>query len=196
MIRPFAPLLTALALSFSALATLATLAGCQDPAPAAGACACSEAQPPVDPALLAFLSRARALHHEADMAEGAKDLPRAIAAIERLLAGPSPGAHKEVNEVLADAQARLAELRAGTGDAEGALRAVDQGLLRAPEATYFRGHLFEVRGVIGEKRAAELAAKGETAEAERLRKRALDDSDEAVKIQEEVIRQTLTKGGK
>jgi tetratricopeptide (TPR) repeat protein len=188
MIRAIAPLL------ISALLGVVALAGCQDPAPA-GPCTCGEAQP-VDPALLAYLSRARALHHEADMAEGAKDLPRATAAIERLIGGPSPGAHKEVNEVLADAHARLAELRASAGDAEGALRAVDQGLLKAPEATYFRGHLFEVRGVLGERQAAELAARGEAAAAASLRKRALDDSDEAVKIQEEVIRQTLTKGGK
>jgi tetratricopeptide (TPR) repeat protein len=188
MIRALACLLIAFSLA---------LAGCQEAAPAgAGTCACAEAQAPVDPALLAFLSRARALHHEADIAEGARDLSRASAAIERLIAGPSPGSHKEVDEVLADAHARLAELRAAAGDVEGALRAVDQGLLKAPGATYFRGHLFEVRGVIGERQAADLAARGQADAAQRLRQRALDDSDEAVKIQEEVIRQTLTKGGK
>ncbi|MFO0659335.1 MAG: hypothetical protein U0165_05830 [Polyangiaceae bacterium] len=78
-------------------------------------CACESASPVVDASLMAFLSRARVLHREADAAETEHDVPKAIAALERIVNSPLPNGSApppEAREVLADTQARLAELRA------------------------------------------------------------------------------------
>src|SRR5688572_9839702 len=69
--------------------------------------------PAVDTELMAFLSEARALHHEANLREDLGDAEGAIAAMNRLVAAQRPHdkASPEVEEVLADSYARLAELR-------------------------------------------------------------------------------------
>jgi tetratricopeptide (TPR) repeat protein len=149
---------------------------------------------PVDPPLLAFLSKARSLHHQADVAEAEREPARALAALERIVAEPPPttlAGRPEVDEVLADAFARLAELRAGQGDYERAAVEVERGLGRAREPTYFRGHLFEVRGLVEERRADALAREGNADEARRARRRAIEASEEAVRIQDEVIRRAV-----
>jgi hypothetical protein len=175
------------------LVVLVSLAACskpQGPEPE-GTCACAPANA-VDPGLLAFLSKARALHHQADLAEEQKDPRGAIAALERILGSPAP-ARPEVDEVLADTRARLAELRAGQDDFDRAAADVKEGLERAKESTYFRGHLYEVLGVIEEKRAAAMTKSGNETAAREARKRAIDASEQAVKIQDDVIQRSLEK---
>ena len=153
--------------------------------------------PAVDTALMAFLSEARALHHEASVREAAGDLPGAIAALERLVTvtRPSMGARPEIDEVLADTYARLAELRARTGDLVRAEKDVSDGLTHAPGRTYFRGHLFEVSGIVEEARAASLVDGGKAEEAAQARAKAVDLLRKAVAIQEEVIQSALDDGG-
>jgi hypothetical protein len=139
---------------------------------------CPSAEPsgtPVDTTIMAFLSAARALHHEADLREKSGDAPGAIAALERLVAMPAPAA-AEVDEVLADTRARLAELRLARGDLDGADRDVRDGLQRVAGPTYFRGHLLEVQGLIEEARATAFV--------------------DAVKVQEQVIDRALADGGR
>ena len=120
------------------LGALAT-AGCGEqagpPAPASSVsiagCACAPAQPVVDPALLAFLSKAKEVHHQADLAEQDGEAARAVALLDALVAGPLPGGPKppvEVREVLADTRARLAELRSGRGRVAADTRDVGAGL--------------------------------------------------------------------
>src|SRR5690242_20352007 len=68
--------------------------------------------PAIDTEVMAYLSMARALHHEANLKEDANDIGGAVNAMERLVAArrPHPEAKTpEVEEVLADAYARLAE---------------------------------------------------------------------------------------
>jgi hypothetical protein len=143
---------------------------------------------------MAFLSVARALHHEADIAEARSDTPGAVAALERLVSMPSPRA-TEVDEVLADAHARLAELRLRTKDLEGAGADVRAGLDRAREPTYFRGHLLEVAGLVEEARAASFADAGNKDEAARARSKAMQLLEDAVRIQQAVIDRALSDGG-
>ncbi len=164
-----------------------------------GATGCPSAEPegkPIDARVMAFLSSARALHHEADMHERSGDVAGAIAALERLVAMQPPAA-VEVDEVLADTHARLAELKLGSNDLDGAKREVEAGLLRAQGATYFRGHLLEVEGLVEEARAARLADAGHADEAAGARTRAMALLEEAVRVQQQVIEQTLpaTDGG-
>jgi len=151
----------------------------------------AESPPPIDPALLAFLSRARAAHHRADAFEEKNQLPRALEELGRILDGPRPHAaqpYVEVGEVLADTRARMADLRSRLGDHDAALRDVEAGLQLAPGQTYFRGHLFEVRGLVEERRAKALSKAGDAEAAEQARERALAAFEQAMRIQEKVIR--------
>ncbi len=158
--------------------------------------ACEPASAPVvDSVLLAFLSKARAAHHKADLAEASGDLGSAITSLESLTGGARPGGATplpEASEVLSDTHARLADLRSMRGEFDVALRDIEAGLALAREATYFRGHLFEVRGLVEERRTKALP---EGDERERARRAAMDAFDEAVRIQEEVISSALGDGG-
>lgn len=150
--------------------------------------------PPIDTDLMAFLSEARALHHQANLKEDAGDLAGAVASMERLVSATRPHPDRpapEVEEVLADAYARLGELELKRGSLPAASRAIESGLAHAPEATYFRGHLIEVHGLVMEATATELADAGKKDEAERARERAIQLLEEVVKIQDEVIERSL-----
>jgi hypothetical protein len=143
---------------------------------------------------MAFLSIARALHHEADLAEARGDTGAAIDALQRLVSMPSPRA-TEADEVLADAHARLAELRLKVNDLERAAMDVRAGLDRARELTYFRGHLMEVGGLVEEARAGALADAGSKGEAAGARAKAMTMFEDAVRIQQRVIERALSDGG-
>ena len=163
----------------------------------AGSCSCeaSGAQP-VDTKLMAWLSKARTLHHMADLGEKEGAVDRAIAPLEQLVGGATPpGPSPEVDEVLADTYARLAELYARRGELDRAEADIAKGLERAPGKTYFRGHLLEVRGLIYEKLSASLAKAGKGAQAEEARQKAMRASVEAVRLQDEVIAGTLDQAG-
>ncbi len=176
------------------------MAGCarsSELANEAKTCACAEGDgKPVDQALVAWLSKARSLHHLADLAETEGALDRAITPLEQLVAGTLPsGPPLEVNEVLSDTYARLAELRTRQGDFERADREIAVGLERAPGPTYFRGHLLEVRGLIYEKLSQMLEQAGKSSEAKQAREKGIGASVEAVRIQDQVIKSTLGDAG-
>jgi len=145
---------------------------------------------PIDTDVMAYLSLARSLHHQANLSEDDRDLPGAVAPLEHLVHAPEPheGAKvPEVEEVLADTYARMAELRLRMGDLVTAEANVREGLQHAPEPTYFRGHLLEVLGVIDEARASSLADAGQVAAAEQARSKARELLKQAVSVQEEVL---------
>ncbi|MFT3771223.1 MAG: hypothetical protein QM820_37890 [Minicystis sp.] len=180
-----------------ALAALLTaLAGCaKTPTDVRPDCACA-GEPVVDPALLAFLSKARAAHHEADLAEEQGDHARAIHALDALARGPRPrpqgGAPApEAAEVLADTLARLADLRSQSGDFAAAQRDVEQGLALAVAPSHFRGHLFEMEGVVHERRAKSLATAGDAPGAAQAKAKAIESFETAIKIQDQVINDAL-----
>ncbi|MGC4088822.1 MAG: hypothetical protein QM756_13160 [Polyangiaceae bacterium] len=146
---------------------------------------------PIDQALLAFLSRARSAHHLADQAESAEDLPRAARALSALVDGPLPHDEPnapEVSEVLADTLARLADFESRLGSYDAAAGHIARGLERMPPTpTYFRGHLYEVSGLVEERRGDALAARGDTDAAALARNKALHELETAMQIQAAVI---------
>jgi tetratricopeptide (TPR) repeat protein len=149
---------------------------------------CGPAERVVDPVLLAFLSKARSAHHVADQSEEMRDVPAALSSLARLLEGPTPpGDAPEVTEVLADTRARIADLLSRSGRFDEASAQLDAGLQAMREQNYFRGHLFEVRGLLEERRAKALGEAGRTADAEKARERSLMAYEEAMKIQAAVI---------
>ncbi len=157
-------------------------------------CACAGA-PVVDGRLLAFLSRARTAHHEADLRQEDGDLDLAVAALEHVVKGPRPDAPEAI-EVVADTYARLADLRSDLGDFEPALRDVEAGLALAARPTHFRGHLLEIQGVVLERRYRSLDARGETEAAARSKAEALEAFKSAIELQDQVIDDILSDGGR
>ncbi len=150
----------------------------------------------VDTELMAFLSEARALHHQANIKEEMGDYAGAAAAMERLARAPRPHPEvhsPEVEEVLADAYARLAELELKRSELTKADDAIRNGLTHAPDTTYFRGHLIEVQGLIEKERAAQLAANGQLEESAKAREKAIQLLEEVVRIQEQVIQRSLSQ---
>jgi len=168
------------------------LAACSrsEPSPLAG-CPGLDAGSPVDPVLLAFLSRARAAHHIADDRESAGDLSATAAPLERLVEGPLPRENgaalgPEVREVLADTFARLADLHSRQGAFDRALRDVQAGLAHAREPNYFRGHLLETEGLVEERHAKALET-SDPAAASAIRRRAIELLEQAMSVQSGVI---------
>jgi len=169
--------------------------GCRSTADSVAGCPSTElGATPVDKPLMAFLSAARAAHHQADIEQSRGDSKAAIAALEALATMPAPKAI-EVDEVLADAYARLAELRLERDELQRAEADVAAGLAHAQAPTYFRGHLLEVEGLLEEARARSLADAGRVAAAERARAKAVRLLQEAVRTQENVIERALMDGG-
>jgi tetratricopeptide (TPR) repeat protein len=169
------------------------LVGCEVAKPGENelACTCEAGARPVDLALLSFLSKARAAHHQADLAEAQGDRGRAVTALEAVVQGPAPLRRQESNEVLADTWARLAGLRAAQGQFDAAMQDIERGLELAREVSYFRGHLFEVQAVVEEQRAASLAASPEAAA--QARARAIRAAEQAIEIQDQVLREALKR---
>jgi tetratricopeptide (TPR) repeat protein len=189
----------ALARSALVAVVFAAFGACAKGSPEVSNRACPPAEGdarPVDQLLLAWLSKARTLHHLADLAEDEGSVEKAIAPLEQLVGGAlPPGQPAEVAEVMADTYARLADLRTRRGDYARADQDIASGLKFAPAPTYFRGHLLEVRGLIHQKEGDDLAKAGKTAEAKLAREKALAASVEAVRIQDEVIKSTLGDAG-
>lgn len=167
--------------------------------------ACGKASPrgddgaPFDVETMAYLSEARALHHQAGIKEDSGDLAGAIATMQRLTSASRPHPDRkvpEVEEVLADAFARRAELELRDGKPDAALGSVREGLSHAEAPTFFRGHLVEVQGLIEKARGASFADAGKAEEAKAARERAIRLLDEAVKIQEGVVNASLEGGAK
>ena len=171
--------------------------------PAATACACED-EPVVDPPLLAFLSLARAAHHEADLAMADGDRAKALAALARVTSATWTGKKPpELVEVTADTFARIADLQSEAGQLDEASRAVDAGLALATEPTHYRGRLFELRGVVEQRREKALKDKGDKEGAAKAHQAALDAFAKAIDIQEDVIARMMKlkenekdKGGK
>lgn len=186
---------------FAVVLGVAAIVGCadaeppgRDPRPSAQAA--SPGKRPVSENIIAFLSKARASHHNADLFEAKGDLERAAAAIRAITDGPRPGDPRagvaaEVREVLADAYARLADLESRRGEFDAALAAVDAGLLLAVDVTHFRGHLFETRGLVFERRMKRFESEGNEAKAAADRQAALTAFETAIAIQDEVITKLL-----
>lgn len=147
----------------------------------------------VDPPLLAFLSSARSAHHLADERERSDDPAGAIHPLTNLLRGPLPADQQrpEVREVLADTRARLASLLSRTGRFDEASEQIRLGLALVPETTYWRGHLFEQRGHLEERRAETLRAAGREDEARLATERALAAFARAIDVQSKVIECSL-----
>lgn len=170
---------------------LATSACQSEDAPGRPPAASGSGPAVVDQTLVAFLSKARAANHAADLALDKGDRKAALGHLRRLTEGARPALSPEVAEVLADAHARVAEILAADGDFAEAEKEVDRGLAHAKDPTLFRANLFMARGVVQERRMKALSDAGDEAGAEAARAAALEAFDTAMTLQEKVIDEAL-----
>lgn len=164
------------------------------PAPLRSVEACNEAAPEIDAVLMAFLSKARAVHLQADLAEADATTEEAVRLLDELVRRPVPGGEHpgpEVREVLADSLARLAELQGRRGNFDAARGFVQRGLELATEPTQFRGRLFEVRGSVEKQAFEALRERHDEPGAAAAKARSIAALKEAVAIQESVIARAL-----
>ena len=162
-------------------------------------CTPTETRAAVDPALMSFLSRARAAHHLADNQEQSQPA-QALETLRSVLSGPRPGSPNhlapEVREVLADTSARVADVESQLEQFENATQTLFGALPWVPDASYYRGHLFEVLGLVEERRTRALERQGNVKEAASARDRAMAAFEESMRIQAEVIRTSSADAGK
>lgn len=168
------------------LLAVVMLAACKQPPTCVESTAPASAAP-VDQGLVAYLSLASALHHEADVAESRKDGNAALTALNRLLDTKTPGTYTEVREVRGDTLARAAQLSLDDGALDSAAAFIERGLLEVPDEGYYRGRLYEVSGYVLQAQSKRLEEAGQLPEAERKKNEAIRDLEHAVRIQQGVI---------
>jgi len=150
---------------------------------------------PVDKVLVAFLGKARAAHHSADLLEDKQDRAGAVRVLEGLLTAKRIPERPEAQEVVADTRARLADLKSELGRFDEAAREVDSGLALVKGTTYYRGHLLEMRGLVHERHAKQLRTQGDLGAAKVAEEAALEAFEASMRVQQQVIDEVLPDAG-
>lgn len=145
-------------------------------------------------ASMAALGAARALHHEADVYEGAGDFERASGAMRRVLALPLSN-FEEAEDVRADAWGRLAELDLRRDRPDESLSHVDEGLRATPHESVLQARLHMVRGQALRVLSERATAAGDTATATRRREEALAALERSIEVNGRILGR-LTDGGR
>ncbi len=174
--------------SLSLALALALFSGCAKPADHSADRAQVEAS-------MAVLGTARALHHEADVFEGAGDFERAQGAMRRVLALQIPAGLAEGEDVRADAWGRLAELDLRRDHPDDALAHSDEGLRATPHESVLQARLHMVRGQALRTLAERASTAGDTATASRRREEALTALERSIDINTRILGR-LTNGGR
>lgn len=149
---------------------------------------------PSDEATMAVLGTARALHHQADVYEGAGDYERAAQSIERVLALPFPRGMAEAEDLRADAYGRLAEIALRAGAPDQSLARANTGIADARRESVLRARLFMVRGQALGALADRAAASGDTNGAAQRRAEAITSLETSIEINQRVLHR-LVDGG-
>ena len=151
-------------------------------------------RPPPNEAVLALLGNARALHHEADVYEGAGDYARAADAVRRILGMEIPRSMAEAEDLRADAYGRLSELALRRAAPDEALSLADTGLRDTHRESVLRGRLLRVRGQSLAAMADRAHAAGDEAAATRYRGDAIAALEDSIALNARIVAR-LTHGG-
>jgi hypothetical protein len=166
---------------------LALLAGCANhPA--------SHGEAPSNEAVMALLGTVRALHHEADVFEGAGDFERATGAVRRILALEYPRNMAEAEDLRADAYGRLAELALRRAAPDEALSLADTGLRDTRRESVLRARLMMVRGQSLGALADRAHAAADEDGARQMRERAVEALEGSIALNQRLL-QRLADGG-
>lgn len=149
---------------------------------------------PSNEAVMALLGTVRALHHEADVFEGAGDFEHAGAAVRRILTLEFPRTMAEGEDLRADAYGRLAELALRRATPDEALSIADTGLRDTHRESVLRGRLMMVRGQSLGALSDRAHAASDEVGARRLREQAIEALEASIALNGRLL-QRLTDGG-
>jgi len=166
---------------------VALLAGCANHPAGRG-------EAPSNEAVMALLGTVRALHHEADVFEGAGDFERATGAVRRILALEYPRNMAEAEDLRADAYGRLAELALRRAAPDEALSLSDTGLRDTRREGVLRARLMMVRGQSLGALADRAHAAADEDGARRMREQAVEALEASIALNQRLLRR-LADGG-
>lgn len=146
-----------------------------------------EGRPRVDERLLSALGLAQAYQHQADELEALGDQRAAVARVRLVLEVPFPDGAPEREDVRLDAHGRIAELLLEEGDDAGAEEAARAGLAEASRPSYFQARLHAVMGRVLQTRAARLREAGQTEEAARAGREAIEAFERSIDMNRAVL---------
>ncbi len=184
-----APFLPIRALLFGGLLALFVVSCGQDePLPTPNRPVTKLAQPKdvLNEPLMVALAQAKNFHHKADVYLRDAKLDEAVAAVRHILAIDFPAA-PETEDVMLDARARLAKLLITTGELDGAMGIVDEGIGNSQRDSFFLANLYTVRGEVHEARAVSFDETDADA-ARAARKDAIVAFDRSIKINEALLK--------
>jgi hypothetical protein len=166
---------------------VALLGGCAQPGPTRGTA-------PSNEAVMALLGTVRALHHEADVFEGAGEFERATSVVRRILSLDFPSNMAEAEDLRADAYGRLAELALRRAAPDEALSLADTGLRDTRREGVLRGRLMMVRGQSLGALADRAHAAADEPAARRYREQAVEALEASIALNQRIL-QRLADGG-
>lgn len=159
--------------------------------------------PVLGEALMLALAQAKNYHHKADVLIKQAKVTEAAEALRAIHSIPFPEGAPEAEDVKLDARARLAKLLVTSGDVDGAMKVVDEGIANASRESFFVANLHTVKGEVYEAMANLLddATGPETAEQAEARKARARDSrrsaimsfDRAISINTELQKALLNE---
>jgi tetratricopeptide (TPR) repeat protein len=149
-------------------------------------------RPRVDKALMACLGAIRAYHRQADLhlARNKPDLARqAVTQIVslRCIRRPNP----EIQEAVLDAYGRLARLHMQQGELAEAAQWLAKGMARKGPPSFFRANLYMVQGDLLDARAGALDKAGKKAEADQLRRQAIDAFERSSRMNRALLQELV-----
>jgi len=155
----------------------------RDPADRSGRTTLPEAEDQLDEGLMLALGQAKNFHRKAKVYMTDGNLAEAIAAVRQILSIEFPPGSPEGEDVRLDAHALLAKLLVASGDVEGAMKAVDQGIAASTRDSFFLANLHTVKGEVHEAIAAGFADP-QAPEAIAARRAAISEYDLSIQINE------------
>lgn len=140
-------------------------------------------RPAVDRSLMACLGAMRAYHRQADVHLARGDARAAVHSVEQILGlGCVARNNPEVQEAVLDAYGRLGRLHLKLGELDQASERVAEGLKRPGAPSFFRANLHMVQGDLLDARAEAVERDGKKAEADALRRQAIEAFDRSAKM--------------
>lgn len=149
-------------------------------------------RPRVDRALMACLGAIRAYHRQADLHLARNKPGQARAAVAQIVSMKCIARRNpEIQEAVLDAYGRLARLHMQQGELDEAARWLAKGMQRKGPPSFFRANLYMVHGDLLDARASVLDKAGKTAEADKLRRQAIEAFERSSKMNRRLLQELV-----
>jgi len=145
-------------------------------------------RPRVDKALMTCLGAIRSYHRQADLHLARSNPTAAREAVAQILAMKCTGrTNPEIREAVLDVYGRLVRLHMQQGELDEAARWLAKGMQRKGPPSFFRANLYMVHGDLLDARAIALDKAGQKAEADKLRRQAIDAFERSSKMNRQLL---------